>query len=326
MTHIRVKEYLFELLGRAPPAQAARDERPPPSQRLGEAHGQQRRVRRAETRRPPRGTAPAALAEHVRLPGHEQVEREHRPVEHGDPERGDDPVAPVAPEDEAPAERVQAPLQRRGGAERRAVAVQRAGRPARTRTPSPRGAAAARGRRPPSRRRARDRSRRRRARRSRGTPPRRRRARRASSSRGRRRARSTRGPTTRRSHRARRRPSRRGRDGAAGSGRPPPCPRRDPRRARPSARRSPARGRRRCSRRAGRRRSHARRRGSPPARTRRSPRAGRAGPRELLGDGLRGPVDRAVVDDDDLAAHGLERESPEGHSRSTPRPSQLGTT
>ena len=33
--------------------------------------------------------------------------------------------------------------------------------------------------------------------------------------------------------------------------------------------------------------------------------------RELLGDGLRGPVDRAVVDDDDLAVHGLEREGAE---------------
>ena len=246
MTHIRVKEYLFELLRGPSAPQAAHDERPPAPERLGEAHGQQRRVGRAQARRASRGAAPASLAQDVRLPGDEQVERQHRPVEDRDPQRRGEPVAPVAPEDEAAPERVEPALQRRRGAERRAVAVQREcrrderARPAGA--PQPQGevdvlpvgeergieAAGVAPRARPVRRRA--------AARPGGRP----------SSRGRRRARSSRGPTSRRSRRAPRRPSRPGRDAAAGSGRPRPCPRRGPRTARPSARRSPGRGRRRC--------------------------------------------------------------------------------
>ena len=98
-------------------------------ERLAEADRRQLERRTQARRGEPRARAAPALAQRAELTANEQVDEQHRPVEHRDlrARREAPPRDAVAREHVAAAERLEAPLGRRGRAERLPVLVQRAG-------------------------------------------------------------------------------------------------------------------------------------------------------------------------------------------------------
>ena len=250
MTHIRVKEHLFELLRRpsapqAPQRRSAHRRRSASARPTVSSDASGGPIREAR----PAAQPAASLAQRRRAAGR-RAGRTRGRASRG-PRPAAPPASPSRPWRPRTKPRPNASSRRCSGVAApsvAAVAVQRECAPARTRD------APARAPQPqrevdvlPVREERGHRSRRRRChalapvgRRAAARPGGRR------ASRGRRRARSSRGPRSRRSRRARRRRSRPGRDAGAGSGRRRPCRRRGPRTARASARRSPGRGRRRC--------------------------------------------------------------------------------